>query len=145
MNGNLIQDVVRARRFELIGQEDQLRVEIEQRDGGVVSMNFFDAGGTIRMSAGLGLNGTPNVTLFALNTIPRLSLFVDEHGGAQICGWNSNDGNAPQCFQLTLPIQTQTPSIIFRDTTGAPRVVIGLANGNGQVGTIDKDGAITSL
>lgn len=138
-----IHDTVQARKFELVGEEDQVRVSLEQHDGGFITMRFFDVSGRLKLNVGLGQNGMPNVSLNAEDGNPRLAMVVEEDGSASINGWNSNNGDATQCFQVSILADGSASNVRFFDNQGKVRTVIGIMNGNGAVALLNANGQVT--
>lgn len=113
----LADDVVRAKRFEVVDDEDNVQGVLGELDGGVIGLQLYDETGTTRLSIAV----------------------LNQKGGAPIVYFR--DQNGTNRLQLQVD-PNEVSTLVINDASGKLRAVIGTdQDGNSQLGYEAKDGS----
>ncbi len=140
---NVNANVVRARRFELVDEEDRVRAQLIPGANDAVELSFVEGGDTVRLSLGLNLEGTAVVDLRDESGSTRARLAVESSGTPTI--FSIRDATNRIRAQIAMHEDAEGISLFLGDWTGDPRVhIAAFTNGFAEIALVDKDGNTVS-
>ncbi len=119
------EEAIRAKSFEVVDDEGNLRGRIGAESSGDVGIQLFDANGITRVLLAVNRFGTPQFGHFDENGTARVDITSGIDG--QIVRLNDEDGD-PRAMMALLTEQGSAPAVTFMDKEENARVQLQLTH-----------------
>jgi len=129
-------DVVRAKQFDLLDDEDNLRMRMNGGADEGVGMEFYDRDGTVRLAIGVNREGTAVVDAKDDTGQTRARIGVEASGWPALFSLRNGANNI--VAQIAMH-DDESPSVTLTDGMGTTLVQIAVFDGN--EGSIRVNGA----
>lgn len=138
------QDVVRARRFELVDHEDRVRAKLEadvtSEYEGPVGLTILDAQGEARVRLLAGSDSSAQLTFSDSQGEMRATLMVFDDGTP---GLSLFDNTGCERVNMRLSNLSSEPRLVLNDSSGVARAILSItAVESEQTGNLDQPGGL---
>ena len=157
----MVEDVIRAKRFEVVDDEGRPRVIVGAQptaaglllldangstvaelavsdEHGAVALTLYDLRGQARATLDLDANGAPNLALHDMAGEARVSLAVDEEESATVLDFTGPYGEARFSIEID---KEGLPSLAMMDSKGEDRAILHVdRKGNPRLQFLDERG-----
>ena len=136
----MAEEAIRAKSFEVVDDEGNVRARTTTMSSGGVATNLFDSKGNPRVSLGVNQADVPTFGLYDADGTVRVEIGSGVDG--QIVRLNDEDGN-PRAMMALLTEEGSVPAMTFVDKEGNPRVQLQLTQtGLAAIGFNDESGEV---